>query len=192
MSTGPVPGGEAPRLRGPRALLAEVRSGQDALCLTGATFFGLGLSPFAPGTFGTLGGVAIAWALSGSSNYLLWSLVVAAGLYVIGRLVAPWSERVSGKDPGFYVIDEVIGYLVTVAWLGGPTLLSLLVGFVVFRFFDILKPPPVKRFERIPGGDGILLDDVVAGLYGLGVMALLRTFLLEPADWMISSLPTIS
>lgn len=185
-------GGAAPRLRGPKALFAEVHSAKDAICLAGATFFGLGLSPFAPGTFGTLGGVAIAWALAGSSNYLLWSLVVAAGLYIVGRMVAPWSEEVSGKDPGFYVIDEVIGYLVTVAWLGGPTPLTLLVGFVVFRFFDILKPPPVKRFERIPGGDGILLDDVVAGLYGLGVMALLRTFLLEPADWTISSLPPIS
>ena len=61
--------------------------------------------------------------------------------------------------------------------------------FVAFRFFDILKPPPVKWFERIPGGDGILLDDVVAGIYGLIVMALLRLAFLEPSSWDVSLAP---
>lgn len=75
----------------------------------------------------------------------------------------------------------------TVAWIGGPSTLSLFTAFVVFRFFDILKPPPVKRFERIPGGDGILLDDVIAGLYGALVMAGLRLFVLDPADWIWSA-----
>ena len=97
----------------------------------------------------------------------------------------PWAEAHAGKDPGFYVIDEVIGYLITVAWVGGPSPLALVVAFVIFRFFDILKPPPVRWFERIPGGDGILLDDVVAGIYGLGVMAILRLTLLEPAAWLV-------
>ena len=153
------------------------------------TFGGLGLSPFAPGTFGTLGGVLIAWLLAGSSNFLLWILLTAVALYVLGRIVAPFAEGRSGKDPGYYVIDEVIGYLVTIAWTGGPTLLSLLAAFVAFRFFDILKPPPVKWFERIPGGDGILLDDVVAGVYGLLVMVLLRLTLLEPSAWDVSLAP---
>lgn len=155
----------------------------NALRLGVVTFGYLGLSPIAPGTVGTLGGVLIAWALAGSGNFLLWTLVVAALLYALGRALAPWAEARAGKDPSFYVIDEVIGYLVTVAWVEGPSLLTLALGFFVFRFFDVLKPFPVRRFERIPGGDGILLDDVIAGLYGLLVMALCRVFLLEPARW---------
>ncbi|MEL6713102.1 MAG: phosphatidylglycerophosphatase A, partial [Planctomycetota bacterium] len=103
--------------------------------------------------------------------------------YVAGRLAAPWAERLAGKDPGFFVMDEVVGYLVAVAWIGPPTWLTLVVAFVLFRFFDILKPPPVRWFERIPGGDGILLDDVVAGVYALAGMAVLRTTLLEPSAW---------
>jgi len=180
--------GGAPRVRvrGPRAVLSRVDSPGDAAAMVASTFFGLGLSPFAPGTAGTLGGVAIAWALSGSADFLVWTLLAAVGLYVIGRLSAHWAERVAGKDPGFYVIDEVVGYLVTIAWMGGPTPLALFVAFVVFRFFDIVKPPPVRSFERIPGGDGILLDDVFAGVYGLAVMAALRVLLLDPGDWTVA------
>lgn len=180
---------EPPRVkvRGPRAVLSRVASPGDAAAMVASTFFGLGLSPFAPGTVGTLGGVAIAWALAGSEDYLVWTLVAAVALYVVGRMSAHWAERIAGKDPGFYVIDEVIGYLVTIAWMGGPTPLTLFVAFVVFRFFDIVKPPPVRRFERIPGGDGILLDDVFAGVYGLIVMAALRVLLLDPGDWTVAA-----
>lgn len=156
-------------------------------CMGVSSFGGLGLAPVAPGTFGTLGGVLVAWLLCGTPNFLVSALVAALALYVLGRAVAPWAEAHAGKDPGFFVIDEVIGYLVTVAWVGAPTPLALFVAFVIFRFFDIAKPPPVKRFERIPGGDGILLDDVVAGVYGLAVMALLRTFLLEPEAWVLDA-----
>ncbi len=144
----------------------------------------LGLSPFAPGTAGTLGGVLIAYLLAGSQAFLPWALAVCALLYAVGRSLGDWSERYAGrKDPGIFVLDEVIGYLVTVLWSAGPSLLALTLGFFVFRFFDIFKPPPARRLERLGGGDGILLDDVVAGLYGLGVMALARTFLLTPQDW---------
>jgi len=154
-----------------------------------STFGGLGLAPFAPGTFGTLGGVLIAWLLAGSANFLLWVLLTAVVLYVLGRLVAPFAEERSGKDPGYYVIDEVIGYLVTIVWTGGPTFLTLVAAFIIFRFFDILKPPPVKRFERIPGGDGILLDDVVAGVYGFLVLLVLRLTLLDASAWDLSAAP---
>ena len=156
-------------------------------CMGVSSFGGLGLAPVAPGTFGTLGGVLVAWLLSGTPNFLVSALVAALALYVLGRAVAPWAVAHAGKDPGFFMVDEVIGYLVTVAWVGAPTPLALFVAFVVFRFFDIAKPPPVKRFERIPGGDGILLDDVVAGVYGLAVMALLRTFILEPEAWSLGA-----
>ena len=70
----------------------------------------LGCSPFAPGTVGTLGGVAIAWALSGQEHYLALSLGVAAILYLIGRSLGDWAESYAGeKDPGIFVLDEVIG-----------------------------------------------------------------------------------
>jgi len=150
------------------------------------TFGFLGSSPVAPGTFGTLGGVAIAWALATSENYLLWILAISAGLYLVGRALAPWAEQhAGGHDPGFFVIDEVIGYLLTVAWVAGPSTLTLVVGFAAFRFFDILKPPPIRRLERIGGGDGILLDDVMAGIYGFLVLALARFFVTGAGEWTI-------
>lgn len=149
-----------------------------------STCFYLGASPVAPGTFGTLGGVAIAVALTFTSHYLLGLCIAVGLLYVVGRGLGDWAEKhAEGKDPGFFVIDEVIGYLVTVAWIAPPSWLTLVVGFVVFRFFDIVKPPPVRQLERFRGGDGIILDDVAAGLYGLIVMALLRAFVLEPENW---------
>jgi phosphatidylglycerophosphatase A len=141
------------------------------MCVTSG---GLGLAPVAPGTFGTLGGVLIAWLLVGTQAYLPWILVACVAVYLLGRALAPWAERTYGKDPGLFVLDEVVGYLVTVAWIHPPTPLALGMGFVVFRFFDVLKPPPIRRLERIGGGDGILLDDVMAGVYGFGVMLILR------------------
>lgn len=143
----------------------------------------LGCSPWAPGTVGTLGGVAIAWALRGVPYYPLWTLAVCAVLYALGRSLGEWAERYAGeKDPGIFVLDEVIGYLLTVAWMVGPSYLTLAVGFFVFRFFDIFKPGPARRMEKIPGGDGILLDDVVAGLFGLALV-MLPARLLIPATW---------
>jgi phosphatidylglycerophosphatase A len=136
----------------------------------------LGLSPVAPGTVGTLGGVALAWALGRAQHFALWTVVCCAVLYAVGRSLGEWSESyAAGKDPGFFVLDEVIGYLVTVLWTSGPSVLALTAAFFVFRFFDVVKPPPARRCEGIGGGDGILLDDVVAGLYGLAAMALLRS-----------------
>jgi len=145
----------------------------------------LGCSPVAPGTVGTLGGVLIAWALSGTSQYLLWSLLAAAVIYLVGRALGPWAEAYAGKkDPGIFVLDEVVGYLITVAWLRGPSLIALVVAFFVFRFFDVLKPGLARRMERIPGGDGILLDDVVAGVYGL-VLVMLPARLLLDVPWTV-------
>lgn len=155
----------------------------NALRLGIVTFGFLGCAPVAPGTFGTLGGVAIAWALAGTELFPVWVLVVCAVLYVLGRALAPWAERrAAGKDPGFFVLDEVIGYLVTVLWMKGPSALSLALAFLVFRFFDVVKPWPVRRFERIPGGDGVLLDDVAAGLIGL-VFVMLPLRLLLDLPW---------
>lgn len=148
----------------------------------------LGCSPWAPGTVGTLGGVAIAWALSGSPHYLAFSFGIAALLYAVGRALGPWAEAYAGrKDPGIFVLDEVIGYLITVAWTAGPSPLALFVAFFVFRFFDVFKPPPARRMESIPGGDGILLDDVVAGLFGWVLVMLPARLLLADLPWTLGS-----
>jgi len=144
----------------------------------------LGCSPFAPGTVGTLGGVAIAWALRGTQNYLLWVGVTCVAIYLIGRSLGDWAEEYAGKkDPGIFVMDEVIGYLVTIAWVDGPSYLALTLAFFIFRFFDIFKPRLARRLEALGGGDGILLDDVVAGLYGLAVMAIGRFVFSDSALW---------
>ena len=143
----------------------------------------LGCSPFAPGTVGTLGGVALAWALSRTPSYLPASLAAAVVLYLVGRSLGSWAEGYAGeKDPGIFVLDEVIGYLITVAWTAAPSTLALIVAFFVFRFFDVVKPRLARRLESVPGGDGILLDDVVAGIYGL-VLVMLPARLLIDAPW---------
>jgi phosphatidylglycerophosphatase A len=154
----------------------------------GLVSFGfLGLSPFAPGTAGTVGGVALAWLFARTEHYLFWSLLACAVLYGIGRSLGEWSERYAGKkDPGFFVVDEVIGYLVTCLWTRGPSPLALTVAFFLFRFLDVVKPPPARALERLGGGDGILLDDVMAGLYGLLVMVGLRLFTLAPENWVVA------
>ena len=161
----------------------------NVLRLAFVSFGFLGCSPIVPGTVGTLGGVLVAWLLGLSGvNFIAGALVVCAVLYAIGRSLGDWAERYAGKkDPGIFVVDEVIGYLVTILWFEAPSLTALVVAFFVFRFFDIAKPPPARRLEALGGGDGILLDDVAAGLYGLAVMVLLRLFLLEPGDWVVSA-----
>jgi len=146
----------------------------------------LGCSPVAPGTVGTLGGVAIAWALAGTAWFPVWVLLACVVVYLIGRSLGDWAEAYAGKkDPGIFVLDEVVGYLVTVLWLRGPSLLALVVAFFVFRFFDIFKPRLARRMESIPGGDGILLDDVVAGCYGL-VLVMLPARLLLDLPWTVA------
>jgi len=155
----------------------------NTLRLAIVSFGFLGLSPFAPGTVGTLGGVAIAYALMGTGSWFpVWVLLIAAALYALGRPLGAWAEQYAGKkDPGIYVIDEVIGYLITVLWIDAPSLMTLVIAFFVFRFFDVLKPPLARRAESLPGGDGILLDDVVAGLHGLVLMIAARYVL--PGLW---------
>jgi len=137
-------------------------SAKDRLIEAYLTCFGLGYAPIASGTFGTLGGVALAivFALYLPAHYMLACLVTAAVLTLIGAPLGKWAEeKWQRKDPGQYVLDEVIGFLVAVAFI------DLAVGFLLFRFFDIFKPPPARQLEKVPGGWGIILDDVVAGIY---------------------------
>lgn len=159
---------------------------KDKLKLALVSFGFLGCSPFAPGTFGTLGGVLIAFLLRDVPNYLAWSLAVCVVLYVMTFPLGRWAERYAGKkDPGIFVVDEVIGYLITVAWTKGPSLTALVVAFFVFRFFDIVKPPPARAMEKIPYGHGILLDDVVAGLWAFLAVMLPARLILDQLEWTV-------
>jgi phosphatidylglycerophosphatase A len=128
-----------------------------------ATFFYLGYSPFAPGTVGTLGAIALFYSLSHFPTpvYILFFL----GFTIISIWASGEAEGIFGKtDPGQVVTDEVCGYLVTM-FLIPPSLRNIILGFLLFRFFDILKPPPTRQLERLPGGFGIVIDDVFAGIY---------------------------
>ena len=143
------------------------------------TVFGIGRLKPGPGTWASLVAAAI-WYIGLDATHLTgWgaSLVTLAGAVVVtlsGIRASTIVERESGRtDPGFVVIDEVAGQWVTLA-LTPAGIGHALAGFALFRFFDIVKPWPVRRFERLPGGQGIMLDDVAAGIYGLIVMALLR------------------
>jgi len=142
------------------------------------SFFGLGLAPVAPGTFGTFGGIALAVPLARVPGpFWIWALAAVVVLLLLGIALGPWAERRWRlKDPGAVVLDEVAGYLVTVAifdlfharplqW-GGH-----LLAFLLFRIADIGKPPPGRRVEHLPGGWGVMLDDIVVALYSGGALA---------------------
>ncbi len=136
--------------------------------------FGLGCSPWAPGTVGSLGGVALAVCLQAASPTLpaaLWAWsAAAAALWLWGSLQSKFVARViGGEDPGLFVLDEVVGQLVTVAVAAAllgrlPDGVDHAAAFFAFRVFDVLKLPPARRLEDLPGAWGIMADDVAAGV----------------------------
>jgi phosphatidylglycerophosphatase A len=141
-----------------------------------ATFFGVGRLRPGPGTWGSAAAMLLWAALARAlSQPLRTPIVIALAILVtlIGIPAATLVARASGKkDPQFVVIDEVAGQLIALiavplAWK------TFLAGFILFRAFDITKPPPVRQLEKLPEGTGIVLDDVAAGLYALAVMQLL-------------------
>lgn len=141
-----------------------------------ATFFGIGQLHPGPGTWGSAATVLL-WAAIACAfpTNLRLPVVIALAILVtlIGIPAATQVSRASGrKDPQFVVIDEVAGQLIALfaAPLAWKTFLA---GFILFRVFDIIKPPPVRQLERLPEGTGIVLDDVMAGIYALVVMQLL-------------------
>ena len=139
------------------------------LALYIATCGYVGHVPVAPGTFGSAAGLVLLWALRalGSSALEIAFVVVLLALGVWSATIA---ERSSGRvDPGIVVIDEVVGMIVTMMFIPASTF-SIVAGFLVFRVLDILKPWPTRRLERLPGGAGIMADDVMAAVYGNVVM----------------------
>jgi phosphatidylglycerophosphatase A len=124
----------------------------------------VGFVPVAPGTFGSAVGLLVYAAVRATGSWAAEAAAIAAAL-IVGIWSAEHVERQLGKDPGPVVIDEVLGMLVTVAFLD-VNVMGAVVGFFVFRVLDVIKPPPAARLENLHGGPGIMLDDLMAGLYG--------------------------
>jgi len=140
---------------------------RDRLRVLAVSCLGLGLSPVASGTVGTLGGVGIALLLPGG-HFLPCALAALLVVSLLTVALGPWAERHFGlKDPPAVVLDEVAGFLITVLHPHAPSAGRLALGFVLFRVLDVLKPPPARRLESLPAGWGVLLDDAACGAYGL-------------------------
>jgi phosphatidylglycerophosphatase A len=133
-----------------------------------ATFFGLGYAPIAPGTIGALGGLLISILLMKSDmqnsafqlvHIFLILISYFAGVYACKKLVSEW-----GHDPSRVVIDETMGFWISILFM--PLEIYVLVsGFVLFRFFDILKPLGIKKIDQLKSNHSVMLDDVLAGIY---------------------------
>ena len=141
-----------------------------------SSVFWLGYSPVAPGTFGTLGAFVLWFLFLRELNTSLY-----IGLVIIVIIFSCYIAELAGKiykvkDSQKIVIDELCGYLVTMTFAGKGLFIGLL-GFALFRLFDILKPWPIKKFEDLPGGVGVVMDDVMAGVYGSLVLGMLSYFI---------------
>ena len=152
----------------------------NTFCQRAVKFFvtgaGAGYFPRFPGTIGTLVAIPFSLALNrvAVSNFPLAVLIVVGSIVCAIWLSAKGAGILKQKDPQFIVIDEIVGFLVA-NFLAPPRLTALLWSFLLFRFFDIIKVFPTNRLEQLPGGAGIVLDDVMAGLYTLiGLRLLLQ------------------
>lgn len=158
---------------------SATRGHAPAWATTIATFFGTGRLRPGPGTWGSLATMLV-WAVISRQLPGGWVIAVNVALALLAIAVGiPAATRVARatgiKDPQFVVIDETAGQLITL--IGAPlSWKSFLAGFILFRVFDILKPPPVRQLEKLPEGTGIVVDDVAAGVYGWIVLRLLLHF----------------
>ena len=134
----------------------------DRIALALATALGAGYAPFAPGTFGSAAGLVLWWLIPASASLQFLTIVV---VFALGS----WSGSVAERhfrttDPSHVVLDEVLGMLITlfmnpVGWIGA------VLGFLLFRVADIIKPFPANKFEALHGGVGIMADDAMAAVY---------------------------
>jgi phosphatidylglycerophosphatase A len=150
---------------------------RDRIAHVLAVWFGCGHVPRAPGTAGTVGAIPLFLAVRPhglAATVLAAALVTVIGVWASGIVAA----RLGQHDPQIVCIDEVAGVLVTL--LAAPfTPAGIVAGFVCFRVFDHTKPWPAGPAERLPGGWGVMVDDLVAGVWGAGVMLILR----QVAGW---------
>lgn len=145
----------------------------DRFATVVASGFGSGYSPVAPGTAGSLVGLVLWLPLASSPPVVSVSamlLVTALGIWAGDRT----ARRLQRKDPGLVVVDEIAGMWVTLMFLP-LTPLSAALGFFCFRVMDVFKPWPARRFEQLPGGLGIMADDLMAGVYANLLLRLFAT-----------------
>lgn len=151
-----------------------------------ATWFGCGYAPVAPGTAGSLAALVIAIALHVIFQYgasaergtllLLTAILLAPGIWSAGVV----AKKTNTTDPQIVVVDEVIGQWITLAGAATFNWKTYLAAFVLFRLLDMWKPAPARQLENLPGGWGIVADDVMAGLYGaLAIFVLDRLHLFQ-------------
>jgi len=146
-----------------------------------ATCAYVGYVPVAPGTFGSAVGLVLFFAVRSSGSVGL-ELAVIVIVCAVGIWSATVAERQLGDvDPAPVVIDEVAGMLITLAFLP-VTLTGAIVGFLMFRVLDVVKPWPSSRFERLPGGLGIMADDAMAAVYG---QLLMRGLIVLAPGWFV-------
>jgi phosphatidylglycerophosphatase A len=154
----------------------------DYLALSIATC-GVGYLPVAPGTFGSLVAVGIFLLLARvatGSSLVAVVLVLVFAFTVAGIWAATRTEQLSGKkDPGKVVVDEVAGQFIALfpltlfpRW----SIVAVIVSFILFRFFDIVKPYPANRLQELNGGAGVMFDDLVAGVYGAVIVSIILGF----------------
>ncbi len=136
-----------------------------------ATGIGTGYSPFAPGTLGTLVTIPIYYFLS-EIPFPLYEITLS-GFFFLAVWISEKAGAVLGKkDDPRIVIDEMMGFFITMLWVP-RTALFIVAGFILFRFFDILKPFPIRRLEKVRGGFGVVLDDSMAGIFANVILRLI-------------------
>ena len=140
-----------------------------------ATFFYVGKFPKAPGTAGTLATIPL-WYLLATYFHVVWYMVIVFIILLAGIYICQMYEvHFQNHDAKEIVIDEVVGFLITMTWLP-ITWQSCVLGFVLFRIFDILKPPPIRQLDqKVKGGVGVMIDDVAAGIAANVILQLIYT-----------------
>jgi phosphatidylglycerophosphatase A len=143
-----------------------------------STWFGCGYAPVAPGTAGSLAALGIAWLLV---RYAGWQPIWFACLAVAATAPAIWAAGVTAreqqqKDPQLVVVDEVLGQWLALAGARALNFKSWMGALILFRLFDIWKPVPVRQLEKLPGGTGIVADDLMAGIYAALVLFIAGCF----------------
>ena len=150
----------------------------NGIVLTLATGAGVGYSPKAPGTIGSLWGLALVWGMqSAGVNGVGWAAVTLVVVLGGVPLCAKAANLIGRKDPGCVVWDELAAFPIVFAVTPLDEITAPL-GFLLFRLFDIAKPWPIRRFERLPGGWGIMADDLIAGLFAATGLWLAMRFVL--------------
>jgi len=148
----------------------------DRLILILATGFGAGYSPLIPGTMGTLVGIPVFLILSAIPPPAYEFTIIA--FFFLAVWAAEKAQVYWGvKDDQRIVIDEIMGFFVTMLWIPG-TLFTIILGFILFRLFDITKPFPARRLEEVSGGYGVVLDDVMAGVYANIALHIIAAFVI--------------